>query len=566
VESEDAQAIDIGRYVRVLWTNAWIVVLMVVVAAGIVYKWSSGQPKVFESTATVRVFDPSDPSVSSGGVHVDPAREVDIQVLYAQSPAVLAEYRKRMGKSVSQIKSQTVAPLATVDAMTIAVDSGNKAVAQKGAATYAQAYVDLQRAALARRFGSQADALRAQATDLQTQMAGLDKQIADLQPTGASHVVVEGGRPIVVPESDQLRNLGTQRADLAARSSDLVNQAGQAEVESRNRQADIDIVQSPAAPKDPVSPKPLRDAAIAGMAGLLISLGIVVLRHRLRQRIARTDDVKTAAPEIPFVTAIPPNQPRFARRNRSPSLDLVSSSDGRLAEAYRTLRAGLRFATAADTSLVVLVTSARPGEGKTTTAANLGVSLAQAGERVVVVDGDLRHANIHDLFVVPNTVGFASVVVKSVPLKEALQKVVIPGGSLDVLPAGPRVNNPAEILLSDKTSELLAELRSRYDYVIVDSPPVLPVADALTLARSVDGVLLVVRAGRTRAAAFRQADQLLRQFDAPIQGAVVVGAGHERSYGGYYDYPANTGLGARRRRKLVKQPDSTPPVLTKTPG
>jgi Mrp family chromosome partitioning ATPase len=88
----------------------------------------------------------------------------------------------------------------------------------------------------------------------------------------------------------------------------------------------------------------------------------------------------------------------------------------------------------------------------------------------------------------------------------------------------------------------------------------------LTLARSVTGVLVAVRAGKTRSAAFRQADHLLRQFDAPIQGVVLIGASHERTYGGYYDYPANAGLGGIRRRKQTKQPASRPPVLTNTRG
>jgi capsular exopolysaccharide synthesis family protein len=556
VDAAETQTIDIGRYLRILWANAWLVVLTIAVLAGAVYYWSNGQPKVYQASSLVRVFDPSDPTVSSGGVHVDPIREVDIQVLYAQSPEVVAEFKHRMGKAAAQITSTAVSGVTTADAVTISVSSGNPKLAQSGAGTYAQVYVDRQRAALAARFGSQAATFRSQAKDLQTQIAGLDKQISDLQPTDASHVVLQGGRPIVVPESDQLRNLSSQRDALASKYADLINQAAQADVSSSNRQADIDIVQPAALPKTPASPLPLRDAAIAALAGLLVGLGLVVLRTRLRERVTTTGDLGAAAPEMPFVTAVPPNHSRF-RRTRSPSLDLISSADGRLAESYRTMRAALRFSQLPEDAMVLLITSARASEGKTTTAANLAVSLAQAGEKVVVVDCDLRHSNIHELFQISNERGFSSVVTKTCSLREAVRTVNVPGGAVDVLPAGPRTTNPAELLLKSGTTEILSELKSRYRFVIVDGPPTLPVADALTLSRSVSGVLLVVRAGRTRTAALRQANQLLRQFDAPLQGAVLVGAHHENTYGGYYDYPAN--LGPMRKRKHVKRPTSSPP-------
>ncbi len=107
--------------------------------------------------------------------------------------------------------------------------------------------------------------------------------------------------------------------------------------------------------------------------------------------------------------------------------------------------------------MVILVTSARAGEGKTTTAANLGVSFGQAGERVIVVDADLRRANVHDLYAIRNEIGFSSVVAKSLPLAEAIQTVSIPGGTVDVLTAGPRERNPAELLITARTAELFSD-------------------------------------------------------------------------------------------------------------
>jgi len=558
VEVAAAQTIDIGRSLRILWANAWIVILTIVVAAGGVYVWSSRRPEVYEGTALVRALNLTNPGTTPGGGRVDSVREVDIQVLYAQSPEVVSEFELRMGNAVPQVRSTSVSAVRTADALAIAVESETKQVAQEGAATYAQAYIDRQRAALARRLDTLAGSLRAQANDVQAQIGQLDAQIAALQPTAGSQVVLLEGRPAVLPETEQLRNLSSQRNALADKSADLLIEIGRAEADSRNRQADIDFVQRPALPQEPVSPMPRRDAAIAALAGLFVGLGLVVLKNRLRERINTSADLKGAVPDVLFVTAIPPNGSGF-RRRRGPTLDLMSSGDGQLAESYRSLRAGLRVANPPESSLVLLVTSARAAEGKTTVTANLGISLAQAGERVLVVDCDLRHPNLHSLFSISNELGFSSVAKNVATLDDAIQEVSIPGGSLGVLPAGQLTTSPAELLSARGAGSLFADLKSRYDYVLVDSSPVLPVADALTLSRFVDQVLIIVGAGRTPTAAFHDAGQLLAQFDAPLQAAVLVGARHERG-NGYSEYPARAetnGAGKRshgnRRRPLHRR-------------
>ena len=532
MEVEEAQPIDIGRALRILLANFWIPILTVGVAAGGAYFWADGKPKVYQGTALVRAFDSSLPSLSSGSARVDSAREVDIQVLYAESAEVMMDFQTRLGDAASKVLSTSVSAVRTADAISIKVDSSTPKLAQDGAATYAQAYIDRQSAALARRFGDQAESLRTQSTEVQAQIAQLDKRIVELQPTDGSKVVLKNGRPVTLPETEQLRNLSLQRNVLAEKSAALLNQAGQTDIESRSRQADVDFVQRPALSEKPVAPLPERDAAIGALAGLLAGLGIVVLRNRLQERVTTTDDLKAAVPEIQLVTAIPPNRSRL-RRRQAATVDVLTSNNGWLVESYRTLRAGLRLANPPGTSLILLITSARAAEGKTTVAASLGVSLAQAGERVLVVDGDLRQPNLNDFFDIPNEVGFSSVITESSPLLFAVQTVAFEGGSLDVLTAGPLATNAAELLLSQEAVSLFKEVRSRYDYVVVDSPPLLPVADALTLSRSVDLVLLTAKAGRTRTASFRQAGQILRQFDAPLQGAVLIGARHEDTSGGY---------------------------------
>ena len=548
----EAQSIDIGRSLRILWANGWILILTIGAAAGGVYAWDTHQPNVYQAEAVVRAFDTTNPTDTSSGGRQDPQRAADTQVLYAKSPDVVSEFKRRMGSAVPQIKSTSVSAVSNADALTIAVTSASKTVAQRGATTYGQTYIDRQRAAVAKGFAGQAAQLRDRAQVVQKQVELIDAQITALQPTGGTRVVLQDGKPVVVPPTEQVKNLSLQRNTLAHKYADLLDSAQQSDADGISRQASIDFVQRPTRPNNPVSPLPRRDALVGALAGLLLGLLLVLLRIRLRARMSSSGDVKTATPEIPFVTAIPAHGSGKGRR-RAARIELISGGDWQVAESYRALRAWLRVAGGPEASRTVLITSAVAAEGKTTVTANLAVSLAQAGERVLIVDCDLRHPNIHELFDASNAIGVTSLVMGTATLDAAIHKVSIPGGALDVLPAGELTVSPAEILASREASNLFAQLKTRYDYVLVDSPPVLPVADALTLSQSVDQVLLVVRARRTRIPDFRQAGSLLRQFGAPLRAAVLVGARHERARRGY-GYAATTGTDGARRRNHAAIP------------
>jgi tyrosine-protein kinase len=549
VDVADGQSVDIGRSLRILWANLWIVLLVVAAAAGGTYLWASGQTKVYQAKALVRAFDSSASSGASSNAKADPARAVDIQVLYARSQDVRSLFQTRMGRQMKKVESTTISSVGDADAISVVVEATSPAVAQAGAQTYAQAYIERQRAALARLFGAQAAGFRTRATDVQKQVKALDAQISALQPTEGNRVDLRNGKPVVIPATERVRNLSLQRNALGQKYADLLDQADQADASGAAQQANVDFVQRPALPRHAESPKPGLDALVAGLIGLLIAIGVVILRNRLRGRMVTTDDVKTVAPTVAFVGAVPPNGSR-GRRSDTSRLDAVSTGDGRLAEAYGSMAAWLRLARTTRTarSQIVLVTSALAAEGKTTASTNLAVSLALAGEQVVLVDCDLRHPNVHLNFQLPNDVGYSSVVLGKTKLQRTVKTVSFEGGTLDVLTAGEFANSPAQLLVSREADQLWAGLRLRYDYVIVDSSPVLPVADALTLSRSVDQVLVVVRAGRTRIADFGKAVELLRHFDAPIGGAALIGAHHE-SANSSYAYPLNPKPTRSGRRK-----------------
>jgi non-specific protein-tyrosine kinase len=205
---------------------------------------------------------------------------------------------------------------------------------------------------------------------------------------------------------------------------------------------------------------------------------------------------------------------------------LITITDPRspVAEAYRRLRTNLEFASLDSSLRTLLVTSAGPDEGKSTTLSNLAVSIAQAGRRVILVDGDLRHPRLHELFGLDNRQGLTTVVSQAsgdIPLQESGVN------GLRVLTAGPLPDIPADLIASPAVETLIATLREQADIVLFDAPPVVTVTDAAVLASKVDGVLLVINAGRTRREYAQRAKALLAQVHARVVGAVLTNAPHE---------------------------------------
>lgn len=229
--------------------------------------------------------------------------------------------------------------------------------------------------------------------------------------------------------------------------------------------------------------------------------------------------------------------PEGGARSGGPAADglVVTQPLAPAAEAYRVIRTNLEFASPDAALRVLLVTSATPGEGKTTTAANLAAALAQGGRRVLCVDADLRRAELHRRFGVPSQPGLSTVLVGRKGWEEVCRPVpAVPG--LTVLPAGPLPPNPSELLGSRRFADLVAAVREAYDAVVLDAPPVLGFADAVVAARQADGVILVVRAGVTRNEALTAAREALERASARLVGVVLnaTRAGVVTYYAYYY--------------------------------
>jgi non-specific protein-tyrosine kinase len=199
------------------------------------------------------------------------------------------------------------------------------------------------------------------------------------------------------------------------------------------------------------------------------------------------------------------------------------------AEAYRTLRTNIQFSSLDKPIQTLLATSTAPDEGKSTTLANLAVTIAQAEQRVILVDCDLRRPSVHTLFGVSNEQGLTTAILAQGETALPLQSSSVPG--LSLLTSGPLPPRPADLLGSRRMEQLIAQLRNEADIVLFDTPPVVAVTDAAVLATRVDGVLLVLQAGQTRRDRAREARQKLEKVKANIIGVVLNNAKLEAGYG-----------------------------------
>jgi len=211
----------------------------------------------------------------------------------------------------------------------------------------------------------------------------------------------------------------------------------------------------------------------------------------------------------------------------------VSDPQSPIAEAYRTLRTNLEFSSLDHPLKSMVVTSAGPEEGKSTTLANLAVATAQAGRKVILVDCDLRRPRLHELFGVNNESGLTTMVVDETAMKQPpLQETGVPG--LQLLPSGPHPPNPVELLASRRMAEVIDLLTGQADTVLFDAPPVITVTDAAVLASRVDGVLLVISAGATKRDYVRQAKALLEKVNARVVGTVLTNVAFDATLHRYY--------------------------------
>ncbi|WP_413785796.1 polysaccharide biosynthesis tyrosine autokinase [Intrasporangium zincisolvens] len=339
-----------------------------------------------------------------------------------------------------------------------------------------------------------------------------------------------------------------------------------AEIESRpGKDSPIEVaVTTPATLETaPVSPKPTRNLALGLVMGLLLGFGLALLRDVLDKSVKNQRDLEIVTDRT-LLGAI-----AFDTDASAHPLIVQVDPRSQRAEAFRSLRTNLQFIDVANPPKSIVVTSSLPGEGKSTTTANLALSLAETGLSVVVIEGDLRRPRLLDYLGFEGSVGLTDVLVGRVEVDDVLQPFGRTG--LRLLGAGPIPPNPSELLGSANMERLVEDLCNRFDYVLIDAPPLLPVTDAAVLSTIVDGAIVVVGAGVAQREHVRRALASLEAVNGSVLGVILnrvrvkdLGSG----YGTYeYDYRPESerqrakDRGPRRFRRPVADPDDRHDVL-----
>jgi capsular exopolysaccharide synthesis family protein len=280
----------------------------------------------------------------------------------------------------------------------------------------------------------------------------------------------------------------------------------------------------------PVKPRVHRNIGIAAVLGLLAGIGFAFLIEIQDRTVKSHQDIEALGLNfLGLLPSIPGGDPAHPAKR---DLFINDQPKSTVAECCRTIRTNLLFMSPDNPAKRLVVTSAGPQEGKTTTLINMGIVLAQGGQRVLLVDSDMRRPRLHKSFGVPNAVGLSSLIVGESALDEAIKSTTVPG--LFVLPSGPVPPNPAELLHTERFKKLVERLGEKFDRVMFDSPPVGAVTDPLVLANQMDGTILVAKMLRTDRDMAERAAKSLRDANAKILGAILNDVDIEKRQYGYY--------------------------------
>lgn len=489
---QEAADLDASRLIGTITRRWWVVVLVPVLLGVLGYLWSDRATPQYEATAYV-VLRPTAADAKFAPVdNGDPDRELQTETQYISGGSFHDSVEQKLGRGADY----TVAPVFKTSVLAIVGKSTVPAEAADTANAAAELYVTVRREQIVSGLTTAGSVLSTRIAALQTELTQVDTQLR-ATPAAANDAVL----------------LARQR-DLTAQLDGLRTQLSEVEIGVAVTSGGARVSSLASEPLDPVSPKPTRSAVLFAMLGVLVGLGCAVLLENTTDVLGDADELERRLNGVPVLASIPSLEEARA------GILLLQAPQSASAEAVRSLRTSLQFLGLDRTLRRIQVTSASEDEGASTVAANLAVAFAGAGLRVVIVDGDLRHPNVHRYFGVDGLRGFTTVLVRQADLGDVMQPIAMQGW-LRVLAAGPRPTNPSEILASGHLGRLLGQLEERCDLVIIDSPPVLPYTDAAVIASYVDVTVMVAKARGSKRTPLQRALRRLRLVDANVAGVVI---------------------------------------------
>lgn len=540
---------DIRSYFNIIRKWLWLIILSSILAGVAVYFYSRQQQPIYSSTATVFINQAR--STTGRADYADIMTSERIARTYSsmlQDWPTLDQAAITLGYSGgmkelrrSNVLSVNASTVRDTQLVQVTVESSNPQLAAQLANILPEVFMQMNRTRQQQRFADTYEEVLSELTNAENDLEKTEIVIDQLADTPENR-----------NERDRLERLATRYQTTYNNLSKSLEDLRLAEAQT----SDNIVLTTPAQPAtSPIRPRVFNNTVLALVLGALLGLAIAFLIEYLDDTVKTPDQIRdfTGLPTLGTVVLLAgdtPNERLVAR--------LAPKSLG--AEAYRVLRTNLQFSSLDKTLTTLACTSAQPGEGKSTTIANLAVVMAQADKRVILVDADLRRPSIHRLLKLPNNVGLSTALLDKVRSPEVyLQDTDVP--NLRVMTTGPIPPNPAEMLNSARMHEMIEFLKAQADIVLFDTPPVLAVADTSILASQVDGTLLVLWTGRTRADLLVQASERLQSVGG-MQLGVVLNKLAQRKSGYYYntyyyyasryeneeDKKSNRGFRPRRRK------------------
>ena len=487
--------LDIREFMSKVGRHKWLILLVAASVTLLVAIYSYSRPSVYESTAQFLVRPTLVQPLQSNPFDTV-SMPTEMQLVTSAQVADIA--RQTIGGNLTlqdALDGVSVTNPANTQILDISYSAHSPAEAQQGAQAFAGAYQTYKHDQAIDTIKTSSDTIRAQITTLDGEIAELNGRIA------ASTDPVD--QQSLTEQRNSLDTVRLSQQNLLASTATLSSDPGQ-------------VVEDALRPTSPVSPKHKLDLALGLLLGLIAGVVLASLRDQARDRIQGPPLVARSL-DAPILGSIPRTHRLLVGTAHLASVD---EPHGQAAEAYRTLRTNLLAVCRESKAKTILITSARQGEGKTSTAANLAVALAQAGRSVVLISADLRNPRVHAVFGIGNEQGLGQVLDGTLSLNEAIVETDL--ADLRILPSGPvgAVDEPVELLQSDRMGEVLQEC-CRSDFVIVDGPPIFPVADSLVLADLVDGVLFVTDAQSSTQASVAQSRRQIHQVGGRILGGIL---------------------------------------------
>lgn len=546
---------ELRQYSRTFWKWLWMILLGAVIAGGVTYLVSSRSTPIYRASSQLLIQQANSPSglqwtdvLTSERLAANYARLLTTRPVLNQVAANL-----RLPEVTSNI---IVDPVRETQIIVLHVEDPNPALATAVANDLPAVFISQNEKQQQQRINSTLEAYQTQIDAVQADIEQAQTQLEALT------ALEDLGEELTLEQASQRARLEASLAQYRSSLAELLRNRDDVKRAEANRGDTITVVEPAVEPTRPVRPRVLVNTLIAAALGLLLLTAVAFLIEYLDDTIKLPEDAAR-------VTGLPALGSLVQYRNGDKGRRLLAATNPKspFTEAYRTLRTNIQFSSLDKPINALMVTSASPGEGKSTTAANLAVVFAQGGKRTILVDTDLRRPVLHQVFGLPNAVGVTNALLlpEGSDLTPLLQPTDVE--NLWLLSSGPQPPNPSELLGSHRMAELIKELGNYADMLVFDSPPTLAVTDAAVLARQLDGVLLVVESASTREVAAKRAAQGLLKVNANVLGVAVNRISYRLagSHYYYYDYYENKGddssdqdsSGQAKQRRKRKGKDRT---------